>query len=99
MDRCKEREQATREAVGRAWLAWVAEHGQAPAQAQLAQLLEISRHAVGRALRYLEARGVPGASDSRRAVAVLGMLPLDHPAAVALRERARERAHSLERGS
>ena len=76
-------------------MAWVAQNGQAPSQDELAQLLAVSRHAVGRALRYLEARGVPVASDSRRARAILGMLPMDHPAAVAMRERSRERAHSL----
>jgi biotin operon repressor len=84
MRRSKEREQALRESVGRAWLAWTAEHGTAPRQDDLAATLAISRHAVGRALRYLESRGVPVASDSRRAMAVADQLPRDHPAAVAL---------------
>lgn len=80
MRRSREREQATRETVGRAWLAWIASHGQPPTQAQLAESLQVSRHAVGRALRYLEIRGVPITSDSRRARAVLGAMPSDHPA-------------------
>ena len=81
MRRSREREQATRETVGRAWLEWIANHGQPPTQAQLAEALEVSRHAVGRALRYLEVRGVPITSDSRRAGLVLDAMPSDHPAA------------------
>ena len=80
MRRSREREQATRETVGRAWLAWIASHGSPPTQAQLADSLQVSRHAVGRALRYLEVRGVPITSDSRRAKLVLDAMPSDHPA-------------------
>ena len=100
MRRSREREQALRESVGRAWLAWTAEHGTAPRQDDLAASLAISRHAVGRALRYLERRGVPVASDSRRAMAVADQLPRDHPAAVSMiawSAKQRKSAHNGER--
>ena len=91
MRRDKQREQALRESVGRAWLAWIERHGSPPIQQQLADELGISRHAVGRSLRYLEIRGVPITSDSRRASVTLGALPVDHPAAERWREEEKKR--------
>ena len=96
MRRSREREQVTRESVGRAWLDWITIEGQPPTQQQLADALDISRHAVGRALRYLEVRGVPITSDSRRAGLILDAMPSDHPAAERWRsvQAMRESAHN-----
>ena len=101
MRRSKEREQALRERVGRAWLAWIEQHGRPPIQKELAESLGVSRHAVGRSLRYLEVRGVPITSDSRRAGLILEAMPSDHPAAERWRsvQAVEESAHNGGDGS
>ena len=42
------------------------EAGQSPTQAQVAHGAGVSEHAVGRVLRWAEARGLPVLADSRR---------------------------------
>ena len=85
------REASQRLRVGKAWMDAAAQ-GTLPRQGELAESLGLSVHQVGRALRWLEARGVAVVSDRRRAPRLLDLLPTNHPTSEGIRKFLDERS-------
>ncbi|QDP54736.1 MAG: hypothetical protein GOVbin2833_25 [Prokaryotic dsDNA virus sp.] len=75
-DAAREADQRLR--IAEAWME-AAAAGQPPRQDQLAEDLGLSVHQIGRALRWLESRGVAVVSDRRRAKYLVLSLEPDHP--------------------